>query len=551
MLCGMLSKAFLPTTITVVSFHVFTAVALAAPTTCQVRKTPLSPAETAMYQHKYKDAEELLKSSYLSAGTEKDRLHNELVRTMLLEGKLTDAEEEAKAWSDQDPQSAWAKLARNEVQWRKGEISEAAPSIMKLVNEAPCIARVHAHFAEAMKLSGRYASARKQFDIAHKLDPLDEDIESERLRLMTRTEKATELQHYVDHSTTLSDSDREEIRASIKKLQEPVKEACRMVKPVTGTVTIPFQMIMANNAQVAGLSIAFNDKVRRLEIDTGAHGLTLTGPAAKALHLPVEEKIRIYGIGDSGSNDSYVSHVKKIRIGSLEFEDCEVSVLKGEASMGEQDGLVGADVFANFLVTLDFPGHALKLDALPPLPSSTASTAQVSLETSDNSDRPIADRYTDPSMADWTQVFRAEHNLLMPTRLNGGPIRLFILDTGSASDIISTRIGRDYGPVKEQPNVYIQGLNGRQKAYYTGPITIDFAGMRLASPHMLSINTERMSYLSGIAISGFIGVPSLHQTTMKIDYRDNLVKFIYDIKRLQKCVPDMYGRYLQADCIKQ
>ena len=62
------------------------------------------------------------------------------------------------------------------------------------------------------------------------------------------------------------------------------------------------------------------------------------------------------GIGDQGPAAAFETHVDDIKIGPMEFKNCMVHVLEhGEISEGAE-GLIGPDVFRDFLVTLDIPG---------------------------------------------------------------------------------------------------------------------------------------------------------------------------------------------------
>jgi hypothetical protein len=48
---------------------------------------------------------------------------------------------------------------------------------------------------------------------------------------------------------------------------------------------------------------------------------------------------------------------------------------------------------------------------------------------------------------------------------------------------------------------------------------------------MTAIETTEASRWAGMAISGFIGYPTLREVVVSIDYRDNLVKVVYNPKR--------------------
>jgi len=53
-----------------------------------------------------------------------------------------------------------------------------------------------------------------------------------------------------------------------------------------------------------------------------------------------------------------------IQIGELAFQDCIVSSAT-KNSVGNEDGLIGADVFASYLIDIDLPGMRLVLSPLP------------------------------------------------------------------------------------------------------------------------------------------------------------------------------------------
>ena len=295
-----------------------------------------------------------------------------------------------------------------------------------------------------------------------------------------------------------------------------------------------------------GLDVGFNGKTRRLEIDTGAHGLLLTRSAANALHLDIQEHTTSRGIGDDGDVATNIARVKSIRIGGLEFQDCSIGILQNNPrAMSASDGLIGGDVFSSFLLTLDFPGRTLKLDPLPARPASDDSNGPSLATDGSPEDRPVLDRYIDPTMKDWTKVFRSGHEIILPVSLNSGPNRLFILDTGSALNLVSWQMAKPFAKVSKGSNIQVLGISGEVKqTYTTGPVTLSFAGLSQQSNGLVGMDTRMLGKNTGVEIAGFLGTPILHQLTVQIDYRDDLVHFTYDPKRLRRCAPGVYI----ADC---
>ncbi len=508
-------------------------------TTCTKRTGTMSLGEKAMDGHDLPKAESLLRDESRASGTEGDRAHKALIRTLLREEKFEEAQKDADAWSKTSPRNAWAVSSAGEVAWREGDLNGALQQFNAAAALDNCNPWVHADRAMFLRFSGMNASAKLHIDNAHKLDPIDPEIAETWDGLQPRAVRLQNVEDYLSHADSLTPEQRKPLEHWRDRLRAPRPDACRLTSATTSTA-LPFRRIQNGpHAPVYwGLDVAFNGKQRRLEIDTGAHGLLLSRSAANALHLEVAEKGQSYGIGDEGAVSSHTSHVKSIKIGNLEFENCDVEILEANSmALETQDGLIGGDVFSSFLLTLDFPGHLLKLDPLPPRPEEQAKTATPTLETdTSSSDQPLRDSYVDPSMKTWTKVMRAGHDLILPIRLNDGPIRLFIVDTGAQFDSISPGMARQVGKVSNGSYVDIVGISGKvKKTYTTGPLTLTFANLKYPSPGMLGMENTTMSRDVGVEIAGFLGAETLHELTLQIDYRDDLMRFTYDPKRVVRC----------------
>ena len=144
-------------------------------------------------------------------------------------------------------------------------------------------------------------------------------------------------------------------------------------------------------------------------------------------------------------------------------------------------------------------------------------------------------------MEKWQRVYRYRHDLIMPTGLvdtkrikddSAWKDKLFILDTGAESNLISPAAAREVTKVSRDDSMEIRGIQGEvDKVYEAGKFTLAFAGLRLDSPSMTSIDTTKISHDDGVDISGFIGAPALTQLVLHIDYRDNLVWCEYTPKK--------------------
>ena len=137
------------------------------------------------------------------------------------------------------------------------------------------------------------------------------------------------------------------------------------------------------------------------------------------------------------------------------------------------------------------------------------------------------DRYIAPEMATWAPVFTIGHSLLVPTRLNKKAGRLFVIDTSSQFTAVSRN------DASEVAHLYsgriVRSLTS--KARNAGNVTLQFGDKIQAMYDVTVLDLSDISKNLGTEVSGFIGSSALQLLTIRIDYRDGLVKFDYDPKR--------------------
>jgi predicted aspartyl protease len=514
--------------------------------TCPVRNAPPSAADTAYFHGKYDDAVDLYRKDSAIAGPEGDRAHNGLIRSLLSSGKSEDAEKDASNWAKQSPNSSWALASLDEVHIHEGSFDQAVASIQAAGHLDRCNMQVHVDFAIFNELTGMYATAKRHLDLAHTYEPTNLEINDEWLPLQPRSVKLQQITQTLDQDKSLPDDVRADYQKEKDYLEHP-SQPCHLTSPLA-SVTIPFHGI--KNGPTGGvdwgLMVGINGKERRMEIDTGASGLTLTRQAAASLHLIPEEEEHVGGIGSGKSVKAFRAKVASIKIGGLEFQNCYIEVLEKDVeAMDVEDGLIGGDVFRDFLLTLDFPGRQLKLDPLPPIPGEPADAA-LSLASDTQADHPVRDAYTAPSMQNWYAVFRLGHELMIPTHLNGKATHLFLLDTGADSTLITAKAAREVTKVSSGPDMGLYGVSGKvEKTYITDKLEFGFAGLRYPTNGVMAVDNQSMlSARETVNFSGILGAGILRRLTMQIDYRDDLVNFTYDPKRLVPCMPGVY----REDC---
>jgi hypothetical protein len=213
--------------------------------------------------------------------------------------------------------------------------------------------------------------------------------------------------------------------------------ACRLVSKVEQAETKLEIMHGEDGHRMRGIGLVvkLNDRNARLLLDTGAGGIIVGHKLAEKAGLTSISARHYAGIGDKGLQSGYTAVADHIRIGELEFQDCVVSV-SNKNSVGDEDGLIGADVFGGYLIDIDLPGMRLKLSPLPKRPEDTVAPTSLNSEGEEQANAeqkastPISkptqnlprDRYIAPEMANWTKVFRFGHSILVPTSVNDSKV---------------------------------------------------------------------------------------------------------------------------------
>jgi predicted aspartyl protease len=526
---------------------------------CPVAKTyaPSEP-EQAFLQGQYDHAVALYQAALLQHPND-PALTAGLVRVLLQQQKVTDADALVTKALAQSPNSAILLTALGEVQYRAGTPWLAAKTAFQATKLDPCYPRVRLLQARILHLGSDYASAANEVSTAYALDPHDPNIRLQWLNTLPRARRITELESFLASNTG---EDPDQLRRLnsylefLKKQQVEPHKACRLVSTDAAT-SIQFAPIMrdATHVHAYGLDVKLNDHAARLQIDTGASGLVLSRSVAERAGLTRFSNTQTGGIGNQGEVNSYTAFADTIKIGSLEFHDCEVEVLD-KRSVLDEDGLIGMDVFANFLVTLDYPMRKLTLGPLPKRPDDAVPAVPIlqTAESRGDDDAPptpptptssvtsktlppavprnLHDRYVAPEMKDWSTVYRVGHELLLPVSLNQTPPRLFILDTGAFSTSVSDTAVRTVAKIHTDDRMIVKGISGNvDKVYSANNIDFRFSHMEQKVPDAVVFENASVSKNTGLEVSGFLGATTLNQLTITIDYRDGLVNFSYDPNR--------------------
>jgi predicted aspartyl protease len=524
---------------------------LAKASQCSVAQPhPLTEEQLALIRGDLAQAETLYRQK-ASQQPKNYELEAGLVRTLLAEQKVDEAESAVKAALVASPQSVELLTAQAEVQYRQGTPWDMEKTLQLAQQVTVCYPRLHLAFAKYFRFNSMYASALREVKVAHQLDPYDPDIRRIWIPTLPLKERIEELKTYL----ATKDADVDSLRraqlelAVLESRADSQTSSCHLASPVNST-DIPFTPIMADalNIRGWGLDVYFNDHKSRLQVDTGASGLYVSRPVAEHAGLKPITRSEASGVGSKGPQGGYIAYADSIKIGGLEFRNCIVEV-SDRRSIVDTDGLIGMDVFSEFLVTLDFPWHKMTVGPLPPYPGTSVGTPSLDTQEDNSSNEsgdtpPKAakdaattvqgphDRYIAPEMQKWTTVYRIGHDMVVPTALNSKKVRLFIIDTGAQRTSISPSAAREVTRVSHDSSATVKGVSGAVENVYSGDsVVFRFAHLQQEQDGVLSFDTAGVSKNMGTEISGFIGFDLLRLLVVKIDYRDGLMDFQYSSDR--------------------
>lgn len=463
-----------------------------------------------------------------------------LARVYLKEKKISDALAAANKAVLISPNFADGHVALGEVYFREGKLHEAEEEFIALARAHSDDARAYLGMARVSKAASYYKQAKRMIDVAYELDPDDPDIRRERFEFAASAEprKAQRDAAEAQEQRKAEAKDDEEDSESNAPSDKPVvvhaarlaDRTCRLISKVT-SMQSKLKVLRNDPMHIAGygLDVGMNSAHATLRIDTGAGGILVTRGVAEKAGLKHLIDTKVHGIGDSAGSQGYLAFADSIRIGDLEFEHCPVQVIE-KSPMKEADGLIGGDVFEDFLVDLDFPDAKMSLSQLPAIPG-TAAAEPAGLQ-SEGIEPRYYDRYVAPEMKSYTPVSRFGHMLLVPTMVNQLPAKLFLIDTGAFGNTISPAAAREVTGVSADSNTYVKGLSGNVKTVFrANELTITFGHLRQKNEDMIAFDLSGMSDQTGTEISGILGFSMLEILEMRIDYRDGLVDFIYDPKK--------------------
>ncbi len=484
-----------------------------------------------------------------------------LVRSLMLQQKLDEGQAAIDAALALHPDNPELYLTLGDLQFTQGKISDAERSYVKAENLQPSAPAPYLGLAKVYRAYSLYRRAYDNMKRAHELAPDDIPVQLLWFHSLPQIDQIPALEAYLANPKLKPNTARvlQGYLAALKRSADAPVHPCNLVSTVRETNTKLYPIARAGTGLGAsGVVVKINNQELHLALDTGASGVLLGRSAAERLGLQKLGYQAIVGMGESGNQGGYAALANKIRVGDLEFQDCSVKVTDKATPVTDQDGLIGTDVFSAYLIDIDIPGAKLRLSPLPKRPNEPEAPAALQTvrdnqqfetegpaQSAGKSSSPMfdlpKDAYVAPEMANWTRVYRFRNMLMVPTKVDSfGPL-LFLLDTGSFANTLSTQTARKLTQLQSDPAMHVTGMSGSVgQVYRADKATLDFPcaanGCKYsqANQDVVTFDLNSISRSAGTQVSGILGFNMLRILQTKIDYRDGLVDFVFDPKHLPK-----------------
>ncbi len=434
-----------------------------------------------------------------------------VVRTFIEENIPDEALREAEVAIQQCPRDATAHTALGDALYRLGDFDKAAVAYEEALRLNSQDARAHLGLGRVLLTDFRFKSGREHLESAQRLSPHDPDVASALASVLPRSPAQLDLEEQYAIGATYRNPEEVEANKALISLfrvkggrqpfvlQDPPDQLSLRLRGVRMGVNGPPSAFVLAVAVNAG-------EPHNLLVDTAAHGLLISSRMAARSGVTPLLAYRLGGLGNQGRMPASLGWAESATIGDLRLSDCPVIIT--DKKVGPRwDGIIGTDVFREFLITLDFPGRSLRLEKLPPRKDDEFAY-----------DRSAVDR------SGFARVRFLGWKLLARTGLNGGVSANFVIDTGASERLIAQRTAQKITTLIPSRRG-IRGISGDVgQTLQAENVVLQFPGLQRTPETMLAVDMTGLSYALGTELGGLIGCPQLADASLTIDYREGLVK---------------------------
>jgi tetratricopeptide (TPR) repeat protein len=471
-------------------------------------------AKHELYAARYSSAADLYAKRISEAPGDGEAYYG-LVRALLKAHRAEEAFAAADKGARLTPQTAATRTACGLAAFRHGDIAQAQTDFRDALKIDSNYPGALAGLASVYSTISKFKTARTLLIRASAQAPDDPDFLPAYHNSTGAAERIAQMQRLLDAVDPASDLARSlgaRIATARALGDRPVRKLTSPYAP-TRIKLIRIQDGPRHLTRGFGVRVQINGKYTvTLLLDTGASGIAISPRAAEKAGLIRlgDAAAEAKGIGDGKSQDEFSYLASEVRAGDVAFADYPVSAFRS-AKDDDSDGLIGADVFRQFIVALDFPNAEIRLEPRAEGPQSGSDPV-------DAADTPAPGFH---------RVFRFSDHLVVPATLND-KAGLLLLDTGSSSNLVDTAAAKAAARVHGDSSTVVRGIQGKvDQVSRADSVSLVFAGFRQDNPELLAIDMTKTSDGLGVGLSGIVGMPVLGQLKMTVDYREGTVRLDY------------------------
>jgi tetratricopeptide (TPR) repeat protein len=400
---------------------------------------------------------------------------------------------EAREYRRRLPDSARVAAAHAEALFRAGRPWEAEPIVEELAAQADPPHRALLTLARLRAASGQSGAAAALIERALAAAPDDPELHFWGAEVAaTRAEARARLERFLVLGAA-GDPDRLEAARSTLVLfralgERPVWVPVRRPR----TLEVPLDPVRDAAGQLLGYSvrIRLGEKRRpvRVLLDSGSPGLFLTERIARRRGFEELSESTAFGGGGDKRHASNRGLFPVMTLGELEFADVLATTTAGDLeSHGRYHGLMGLSIFRDYRVTLDLEQRKLIL---------TPSDAG----------------------AGGSRYWLCSAQMLTRAASRDGHEGLFLFDTGAAWTILSTAFVEEIAAARLEHDAEVRGFGGRvEGARFVGGVELTFQQLTTGRGPLRAVDLSLRSRLSGVEVSGYLGLDLLEDARIVID----------------------------------
>jgi hypothetical protein len=431
-----------------------------------------------------------------------------LVTALGRAGRSTEAVAAAQAFLDRSPASpeAWAHLGRAFL--AAGRFDEAEQAFLESAALGPSplgewgLGKIAASRGEVALAAARFATARE-------LAPHDDEILEAWLRAQDDPEtEAKGWPLWLALDRRASASTRSFLEAALPVFGRYAEHRGVRLEARPGT-SFPARLPLERLGRPPGARLderrfvvameTGKGRARRLLLDTGARGLTLSPAAARAAGFDELFSFRLQGFGDRAEGArAQVGVVRDLAIGPFVYRG-GLAIRSSASNFPDGvDGILGIDLFSPWVLELDAGREELRV--LPrgePGEGFRAATTR-----------------------------RIDAHILVEAIVAGRVRGWFLLDSGASHTVVDLDLAEDLGGRTRSADWWVRGVAGTLKDLRTVPeATVEVAGLERRDPGLLAYSLEGVARDLGVRIAGVLGLSFLDGLVLRVDPAGAAVAF--------------------------